>query len=118
MDKRIIYPFGDGVAVMLPCECGLTVEQIAQKDVPAGLPYLIVDAADIPADRTYRQAWRADFSEPDGYGLTDEEWAEIHSPPPPAAPIPSEPESEPEPAPEPEVDNGDGRDRPYPRLPS
>lgn len=74
MDKRIIYPFGDSVAVLLPCECGLTVEQIAQKDVPEGVPYMIVDASDIPTDRTYRAAWTADFSSPDGHGLSAEEW--------------------------------------------
>jgi hypothetical protein len=68
MRERIIYPLGDGVAVLVPCECGLTVDQIARKDVPAGLPYLIVDATEIPTDRTYRAAWRADFSQPDGYG--------------------------------------------------
>lgn len=124
-DRRIVYPLGDGVAILTPCPCGLTIEQIAAKDVPAGLPYLIVDAADIPADRTYRAAWRCDFLQPDGYGLTAEEWAAIHSPPPPP-PAPPEPtpepsptpEPEPEPLPEPETDNGEGRDRLYPRLPS
>lgn len=30
---------------------------IAAKDVPAGKPFEIVDAADIPADRTFRNAW-------------------------------------------------------------
>jgi len=30
---------------------------IAQKDVPEGKPYEIVDAADIPTDRTFRNAW-------------------------------------------------------------
>jgi len=60
MNKRIIYPTDDGgVAVIIPAE---SVEA-AMKDVPAGKPYLIVDAADIPADRTFRNAWTADFSE-------------------------------------------------------
>jgi hypothetical protein len=30
---------------------------IAAKDVPAGKPFKIVDAADIPTDRTFRAAW-------------------------------------------------------------
>jgi hypothetical protein len=59
MTKRIIYPTDDGgVAVIVPtAECGLTIEQIAAKDVPAGKPYKIVDVSDIPSDRTFRNAW-------------------------------------------------------------
>lgn len=30
---------------------------IADKDVPAGKPFQIVDASDIPEDRTFRDAW-------------------------------------------------------------
>ena len=58
-DKRIIYPSDDGgVAVIVPApDCGLTIEEIAAKDVPAGKPFEIVDAADIPEDRTFRNAW-------------------------------------------------------------
>jgi hypothetical protein len=60
MDKRIIYPTDDGgVAVIIPAE---SVEA-AMKDVPADKPYKIIDAADVPADRTFRNAWTADFSE-------------------------------------------------------
>jgi len=61
--KRIIYPTDDGgVAIVIPAdECGLTIEEIAVKDVPAGKPFKIVDVADIPTDRTFRNAW--EFSE-------------------------------------------------------
>ena len=61
--KRIIYPTDDGgVAVIVPAlECGLTIEQIVAKDVPTGKPYKVVDVADIPSDRTFRNAW--EFSE-------------------------------------------------------
>jgi hypothetical protein len=56
---RVIYPTDDGgVAVIIPAaECGLTIDEIAAKDVPAGKPYKIVDVADIPSDRTFRSAW-------------------------------------------------------------
>ena len=56
---RILYPTADGgVAVIVPAEeCGLTIEAIAAKDVPAGTPFKIVDEADIPSDRTFRNAW-------------------------------------------------------------
>jgi hypothetical protein len=59
MNQRIIYPTDEGgVAIVIPApECGLTIEQIAAKDVPAGKPYKIVDVADIPSDRTFRNAW-------------------------------------------------------------
>jgi len=59
MNQRIIYPEDNGgVAVIIPAaECGLTIEEIAAKDVPAGKPFKIIDAADIPTDRTFRNAW-------------------------------------------------------------
>ena len=59
MNLRIIYPNDDGgVSVIVPAaECGLTIEEIAAKDVPAGKPFKIVDVADIPTDRTFRDAW-------------------------------------------------------------
>jgi hypothetical protein len=59
MDKRIIYSTDDGgVAVIVPApNSGLTIEEVAAKDVPAGKAYKIVDVADIPTDRTFRNAW-------------------------------------------------------------
>jgi hypothetical protein len=58
MNQRIIYPTDNGgVAVIIPADCGLTIEQIAAKDVPAGKTYKIVDVSSIPSDRTFRNAW-------------------------------------------------------------
>lgn len=59
MNQRIIYPTDDGgVAVIVPAaECGLSIEEIATKDVPAGKPFKIVEDSEIPADRTFRNAW-------------------------------------------------------------
>jgi hypothetical protein len=59
MNQRIIYATDDGgVAIIVPAaECGLTIEEIAAKDVPAGKEFQIVDVADIPTDRTFRNAW-------------------------------------------------------------
>ena len=58
-DKRIIYPNDDGgVSIIIPSDnCGLSVEEIARKDVPTGKAYQIVDVADIPSDRSFRNAW-------------------------------------------------------------
>jgi hypothetical protein len=59
MNQRIIYPTDDGgVAIIIPApDCGLSIEEIALKDVPEGKPYKIVDVSDIPTDRTFRDAW-------------------------------------------------------------
>ena len=60
-NQRIIYPTGDGgVAVLIPTLEYLedhTMEELAQKDVPAGVEYKIVDISEIPSDRTFRKAW-------------------------------------------------------------
>ena len=61
MDKRIIYPQDNGiVAIITPTPEYLadhTIEELAAKDVPAGKPYKIIDASDIPTARTFRDAW-------------------------------------------------------------
>jgi hypothetical protein len=59
MNYRIIYPNDEGgVAVIVPApDCGLTIEQIAAKDVPAGKPFKIINMDDVPNDRTFRNAW-------------------------------------------------------------
>jgi hypothetical protein len=59
--KRIIYPTDDGgVAVIVPSAEYLetyTIEELAIKDVPDGKAYQIIDEADIPSNRTFRNAW-------------------------------------------------------------
>lgn len=74
MDQRIIYPNDEGgVAIIVPSPEYLlkhTIEELADKDVPpftvrqngqvissTPRPYQIVDVADIPSDRTFRNAW-------------------------------------------------------------
>jgi len=61
MTKRIIYPTDDGgVAIVVPAPEALetmTIEEIAAKDVPADKPFKIIDTADVPTDRTFRNAW-------------------------------------------------------------
>jgi hypothetical protein len=59
MNSRIIYPTDDGgIAIIVPAaDCGLTIEEIAAKDVPQGKEYHIVDVSEIPTDRTFRNAW-------------------------------------------------------------
>lgn len=72
MDIRIIYQLPEKpVSIITPCYCGLTAEEVGKKDVPAGVPFWIIAAADVPEDRTFRDAWRLDMSaigEPAGFG--------------------------------------------------
>lgn len=79
--KRIIYKNQDNsIGIITPTEEALsfaTIEQIAQKDTPSGLPYWIVDTEVIPSDRTFRNAWESDESvEPNGYGSESNEFPE------------------------------------------
>lgn len=74
MTKRIIYPTPEGgVAVIIPSG-ELPLEEVARKDVPAGVPYKIVDTADVPSDRTFRAAWEANIGSPDGHGIGSDAW--------------------------------------------
>ena len=67
MNQRIIYPTDDGgVAVIIPApewlaKEGNTMEVLTQMPELEDKPYKIVDVADIPSDRTFRDAW--EFSE-------------------------------------------------------
>ena len=49
----IIHPSPEAIKVM-------TIEEIALKDVPTGLAFAIVQDSEIPADRTFRDAWELD----------------------------------------------------------
>jgi argininosuccinate lyase len=61
MSNRIIYQNATGgVSVIVPSQEYLenhTIEELAEKDVPAGTIYKIVDVSEIPSDRTFRDAW-------------------------------------------------------------
>jgi hypothetical protein len=74
--QAIIYQNDQGgIAIILPAPgCGIPLEEIARKDVPAGVAFRIIPASAIPQDRTYRDAWAADFSNPDGAGLGPHRW--------------------------------------------
>ena len=65
MDKRIVYNNPDGsTCVVIPSpNSKLSIEQIAIKDVPQGTTYSIVDKANIPSDRSYRNAWKFDHNQ-------------------------------------------------------
>jgi hypothetical protein len=82
MNKCIIHPTPDGrIAVIFPVSTKLTIEQIAQKDVPAGVPYFIVETATLPS-LDDQEAWEANFSAPHGYGIGPDAWAAANPPEP------------------------------------
>jgi hypothetical protein len=71
--NRIIYNQDNGVvAIITPTQEALDahgIQAIAIKDAPAGKPFKIVDAADIPSDRSARDAWTVDDADlTDGIG--------------------------------------------------
>jgi hypothetical protein len=73
VSPRIIYLTDNNtVAIIIPTPEALSVHsvmEVALKDVPAGKPFKIVDASDIPSDRTFRLAWEVDVSSlTDGVG--------------------------------------------------
>lgn len=61
--KVLIKNLDGTVGILHPIlDCGLTIEQIIEKDVPKDIPYEIVDDSAIPADRTFRNAWKHDLT--------------------------------------------------------
>ena len=79
MNQIVIYKQDNGVvAVIRPTAEALAVygiEAIAQKDVPAGKPYKIIDISEIPTDRTQRNAWTVDDAAlTDGVGAVSNEF--------------------------------------------
>lgn len=68
---KIIYTRKDGgLSVITPSRnWGGSMEELAQKDVPTGLKYKIVEDSIIPTDRSFRDAWEVDEAElTDGVG--------------------------------------------------
>tara|TARA_B100000508_G_C11333026_1_gene215277 strand:+ start:183 stop:419 length:237 start_codon:yes stop_codon:yes gene_type:complete len=75
---RILFKQDNGiVAIIIPAPSSInpgtgktfTAEEVAQKDVPTGKKYKIVEDSDIPSDRSFRDAWTVDESDlTDGVG--------------------------------------------------
>lgn len=65
MNKVIIYHNTefDCLSLMWPADnVGLTVEEIAKKDVPKGVKYKILDESELPSDLSFIDAWEYDFT--------------------------------------------------------
>lgn len=73
MAQVIVYKQDNGVAAIVrPTDEALAlygIHAVAQKDVPAGKPYKIIDASTVPTDRAQRNAWTVDEADlTDGVG--------------------------------------------------
>jgi len=74
MEERvIIHPNGSGgVCVVSPnYKCGISVEEIARKDVPEGVPYKIIDRSQVPEDL---EGYSPSFDSHDGIGVGHKKW--------------------------------------------
>jgi len=79
MTQVIIYKQDNGVAAVIhPSAEALDahgIMAIAIKDVPAGKKFKIVDAADVPTNRSEREAWTVDEADlTDGIGGASNEF--------------------------------------------
>jgi hypothetical protein len=74
--QAIIYLNDEGnLAIIAPApEYDQPIYELGRKDVPAGVPFRIIPTSAIPQDRTFRAAWTADFSAPDGHGIGADAW--------------------------------------------
>lgn len=78
----IIFKRDDGgVSVIHPTQEALEVygiEAIAQKDVPFGKAYKIIDASALPQYRSFRNAWTVDEADlNDGIGAESNQFDEV-----------------------------------------
>lgn len=61
MEKAIVYQQSGKTVILYPVSnSGLTVEEIATKDVPTGVLYKIINVSELPTDREFRNAWSCD----------------------------------------------------------
>jgi hypothetical protein len=77
--QKIIFKNDDGgVSVIHPTQEALDqhgIEAIAQKDVPPGKPYKIVNESEVPSDRSLRKYWNVDEADlTDGVGNESNEF--------------------------------------------
>lgn len=61
---RIIYPNPEGGVCVVHPSGEMSIADVARKDVPAGLPYRVIEDAEVAP----RAEWSPSFDHPDGYG--------------------------------------------------
>tara|TARA_R100000458_G_C8189363_1_gene183578 strand:- start:84 stop:335 length:252 start_codon:yes stop_codon:yes gene_type:complete len=61
-----------GVSIISPAERYNTqagCERLANRDIPKGTPYEIVQDSEVPQDRAFRNAWEVSMPNPDGTSI-------------------------------------------------
>lgn len=71
--EREIVDISGTVALIAPCG-GMSHEDVAFKDVPAGVPFVYVKDEDVPTNAAQWADFMPDFTHPDGIGLGHEAW--------------------------------------------
>jgi hypothetical protein len=64
---------GNPIEIQKEIEVPGELYEVMQK-IETPRPFRIIPVSAIPTDRTYRAAWTADFSAPDGYGIGSDAW--------------------------------------------
>lgn len=72
---KIIYQTEEGLSIITPTG-EIDINEVARKDVPAGVNYWIVEDTDIPTDRTFRNAWKLidNIGAADGQAIGSDAW--------------------------------------------
>lgn len=65
---KIAFPYNGEIALItVDPKSKFDIDTLAKRNVPKGIPYLLVEEKDLPP-REWIEAWEADWSSPDGYG--------------------------------------------------
>jgi hypothetical protein len=78
----IIYTQDNGTVAIIHPTGELSIEEVAAKDVPAGVPYRIVNDDEVPTDRTFRNALKYDLTVdmPKAQGITKDRLRQERAP--------------------------------------
>ena len=78
MNSVILCPSDEGFTNIINPNptCGIPLEEIAKKDVPAGRPYIIVDRDELPKNTLLFEAWKVEYPPDCNVGLGPVAWWE------------------------------------------
>ena len=63
MSEVVVFETDIGIGVLVPVlSCGLSTEEIIEKDIPHGCKYRVVNDSDLPEDDVFRSAWTIDLT--------------------------------------------------------
>ena len=68
----ILYTENNENHLLTSAMADIDINILAEKDVPAGIPYLIIDKANLPTESI--ETWQVDYSSSTGKGLTQAEF--------------------------------------------